>query len=180
MSVNEPRGTPLAKWVALLIGIIFLAISFIGARELYILGSDTTAQESWIEPVLQIVGSARYQDWMLPLGIVSAVLGIALLYVSLRPRIHTHRQIKSSVPVYMRPIDLMRMFTAAAESVRGVSTARTSVKTRHITVTVDGDTTDPELSQRVQTAVEPLAQLLASTPSVSVSVGSLKQEEGVK
>ncbi|WP_080793380.1 DUF6286 domain-containing protein [Corynebacterium pacaense] len=179
-AVREPRATPLAKWVALLAGVALLAVSCMGARELYILGSDTTALESWVEPVLEIIGNARYQYWMFPLGCASAVLGLVLLYISVRPRTRTHRRISSRVPVYMRPLDLMRMFTAAAEGVPGVATARTVVRTRQITVTVYGDTTDPELSRRVLEAVEPLGTLISPAPTVSVTLGSPRREGGAR
>lgn len=166
--IHDPRATPAAKWVALLFGVALLALAIIAGREIYILGSDTTNQQSWAHPVLEIIGNARYQDWMFPLGIVAAILGLILLYVAIRPRTKTHRRIEADIPIYMRPIDLVRMFTASAERVHGVKDAHTQITGRSIIVTIHGDSSDPDLIDRVTTTLTPLCGLLARTPTLEV------------
>jgi hypothetical protein len=154
--------------VALLVGVALLATAVVAGRELYILTSDTTRHKSWVQPILEVVGNTTYRDWMLPAGIAAAVAGMLLLYVSVRPRARTHRKVIADPEVFVRPIDVIRLFTAAAERVRGVSDARTVMTRRAITITINGDVSDPELDARVAEAVAPLAQLIDGAPAVLV------------
>ena len=76
-----------------------------------------------------------------------------------------------------RPIDIARLCTAQAERVPGVLRAHSTVTPKHITVSVNGDTSTAEdLTNRVTQQLTPHLANVAGAPTLTVHV---KEPEGV-
>ena len=114
---------------------------------------------------------------MFPVGILLCVIALVLLAVTFWPRKSTYRQIESTTSLWMRPIDIARLCTAQAERVPGVLRAHSTVTPKHITVSVNGDTSTAEdLTNRVTQQLTPHLANVAGAPTLTVHV---KEPEGV-
>ncbi|SMG23194.1 hypothetical protein SAMN06295981_1269 [Corynebacterium pollutisoli] len=145
MTGRSPRATPLARYVAIIIGLALLATAIVCGREIWLRNSTSIHWDSWVEPIIMTIGDATYQPWMLPAGAVAGVLGTLLVWVALRPRTYTHRAVRSEASLWMRPVDISRLLSATARRVPGVTTAATrlSGSTAHVSVTGHRDDLAP-------------------------------------
>ncbi|HHU66516.1 DUF6286 domain-containing protein, partial [Corynebacterium sp.] len=91
-------------------------------------------------------------------GVVAALLGAFLVWSAFRPRTRTHRRIRSTAPVWMRPVDISRTLCAAARTVPGVASAASHVSgdTAHVSVTGHRE----DLAELVDAALHPLLNSL--------------------
>ncbi len=137
MSADVPRATPLARYVAIVIGLALLVLAVLCGREIWLRNSRSIDWTPWAAPIFHTIGNATYQTWMLPAGVVAALLGVFLVWSAFRPRTRTHRRVRSTAPVWMRPVDISRMLCAAARAVPGVASATSHVSgnTAHVSVT---------------------------------------------
>ena len=173
---SEPVRDPGAKWVSVILGILLIALAIIIGREFWVVYGNNSAQ-SWLEPVYSWIAGLTYQDWMFPVGILLCVIALVLLAVTFWPRKSTYRQIESTTSLWMRPIDIARLCTAQAERVPGVLRAHSTVTPKHITVSVNGDTSTAEdLTNRVTQQLTPHLANVAGAPTRTVHV---KEPEGV-
>jgi hypothetical protein len=130
---RPPVAPPAAGYVGTLIGLTLLALGAVALRDFAVL--EGWAQGSpWITATIEWLDGLTYQGWMLPAGIVTALLGLWSLYAALRPR----RRIALAVParssVWIGPADLARLAARAAENVPGVLDCSASASLRSITV----------------------------------------------
>lgn len=133
--LDGPRANPVARYLAGVIGFALFAIAAVSFRELWLRNSSSTTWDSWVEPVMTTIGEATYQPWMLPSGIFISVVGVILVWLSLRPRTRTHHQVQSTASMWMRPVDIARLLTFTARSVPGVSSAHSRVNSTTATIT---------------------------------------------
>ncbi|MDU0478678.1 DUF6286 domain-containing protein [Staphylococcus chromogenes] len=166
-----PKAQPAARSLALVIAFAFLGVVIVVARELWSMRTGSQL-ESWLEPIFQVIGRARYQAWMFPAGIAAALVGIWLMIMAVFPRRQTHRGIISAANLWIRPMDIARHCTATAEKIPGVNRASTFATTRLVTVTVTGDPQDTDLAERVQTALSPITAALVDAPRLVVRIQS--------
>ncbi|WIM73080.1 hypothetical protein QP028_05225 [Corynebacterium suedekumii] len=54
----EPRATPVARYVAVLIGAALLSLAVVCGRELWLRNAEASDWESWVHPVVMTVGDA--------------------------------------------------------------------------------------------------------------------------
>jgi len=158
VSADIPRATPLARYVAILIGLALLVVAVLCGREIWLRNSRSIDWEPWADPIFRTIGNATYQPWMLPAGVIAAVLGVLLVWSAFRPRTRTHRRVQSTAPVWMRPVDVSRMLCAAARTVPGVASAASHVSgdTAHVSVTGHRE----DLAPLVDVALTPLLDSL--------------------
>lgn len=155
MSADTPRATPLARYVAVVIGLALVAVAVVCGRELYLRTADNAHGESWVEPLVMTVGNATFQPWMLPVGIITLVVGLALLWISVRPRTRTHLAIDPETGIWLRPVDIARYVSAAARSVPGVGSAHTRVDRSKVHVTYSAHPgTHPDVQAAAQAALD--------------------------
>lgn len=168
--VREPKAQPVARYVAMVIGLALLAVTVVCARELWLRNSPDVDWDSWVDPVVLTIGSATFEPWMLPVGILAVVLGALLMWIGVRPRTRTHRRLDSPVPLWMRPTDIARMTSAQTRRVAGVLTAHSQVSGKTLTVTVSGGAEDTGLAARVEEKVASLLEELGLPLSLRVRV----------
>lgn len=175
---REPRARPVAHYVALLIGVALLAVAVVCARELWLRNDPDISWESWVDPLVLIIGSATYRPWMLPVGVLAATLGAVLMWIGVRPRTRTHRRLASSISLWTRPSDLARLISAQAHRVPGVLSARSQVTGRTVTVTVTEAGDDATLVGDIEAAVTPLLDTLGLPLTVQVRVEPHREAQG--
>lgn len=174
---QEPKGSPAARGWSILLGLLLLGLAVVTGREAWLLSSGAD-QPSWVQPVLDIFATPQLEEWMVWAGLAAAILGLILLFVSLKPRPSTHRQVASDhASIWMRPVDIARVASAAARHVPGVDSAQTKASGSQVRVDVTADGDGTELQQRVSQAVERALVVLREKPSVSVNVQPIPSAE---
>ncbi|QGU03727.1 DUF6286 domain-containing protein [Corynebacterium comes] len=153
---RPPRANPWARYAAVFLGLILLAVAVVCARELWLRNSRSIHWESWVNPIVMTIGNATFQPWMLPAGLGALLLGGFLVWVAVRPRTRTHRAVASEASVWMRPVDIARMLSGAALAVPGVATAASHVSGRSATVSITTGFGDADLSPAVDATLTPL------------------------
>ncbi|MBN9643938.1 hypothetical protein ACFSSC_01415 [Corynebacterium mendelii] len=174
---QQPVASPMARWIVMILGVVLLALAGAAGRELWIRYTDTN-QQSWARVVTDYIGTMSYEPWMFYAGILCCVLALFLLWFVFKPRFKTHQQlIDTNQSVWMRPIDIARMSTAAAENIPGVQHAQTTVKPRLVHLSIVGDSNDSTLVDRVGRTVGPLIGQVVGSPELKITVSSPEEEQ---
>lgn len=166
----EPRAQPAARYVAVVIGVGLLTVAAICGRELWLRHDPGVDWRSWIDPVVLTVGSATFQPWMLPAGIVAAVAGAVLMWIGVRPRTRTHRRVDSSTSLWTRPVDIARMASSQARRATGVLSAHSQLNGGNLVVTISGGENDDGLASRVEATLSELIDDLGLPLTLRVRV----------
>ena len=139
--------------------------------------SDSRPGRTWIAAVIDGLDDLSAEWWMIPLGLVIALIGVWLIVTALRPRSRKTLAVTSATGIFLRTGDVARLASAAADDVDGVLAANSVASRRKVTVTVESDR--DQVADLVRDAVtERLAPLEKSLP-VRVRVRShYKTREG--
>ncbi len=132
--------------------------------------ADTNPGRTWIAAALDGVNGLTAQWWMIPLGVVIALLGVWLIITGLRPRSRKTLAVTSATGIFLRTADVARLASAAADDVDGVVAASSVASRRKVTVTVESDR-DQVADLVRDTVTERLAPLKKPLP-VTVRVRS--------
>ncbi|QGU02899.1 hypothetical protein CKALI_10220 [Corynebacterium kalinowskii] len=162
-----PKGQPASRAVAVLLSIGSCGLAIAAARELWTKRTGTELK-SWLKPVFDLIARAKYEPWMLPLGVAVVILGIYLVAVALKPRPMTHVQLAASPNFWVRNVDIARLCTATAERVPSVAGASTYASPKHVIVSITGSDQHHDLAQRVEAAILPIVEQLESPRKISV------------
>lgn len=162
----EPRANPAARWITIVTGLVFLALSGLLARELWFLfrGEPFT---SWVRMVLDFFADHVVDAVTVTVGIIVALIGLWLLITAFIPRKRTHVRVNSAASVWMRPVDIARKATATARAETGGETIRSKANRKKLTVDVPEDGTGTA-QQRVAATLNSEFSRLQTPPAVSV------------
>lgn len=164
----EPRRNPAARWVTILVGVTFLALSGLLARELWFYYQDQPFT-SWVRPVLDFLGTRAVDAAAVTVGIIISLLGLWLIISSFMPRGRTHMQVESPASIWVRPVDVARKSTYAARAEVGGENIRSKADRKRVTVTVEDDGSG-RVEELVQGAVGRELRRLSHPPAVAVKV----------
>ena len=172
---QRPKASPAVRTWTVILGFVLLAIGIVGVRETWLVGADANAQ-SWVHPVLDLIATEQLETWMIWAGVASIVVGLIFVFAAVKTRRNTHTQVASeSASMWMRPVDVARLSSAAARRVPGVASAQTSADTKSAKGTVNGDEQDADLPGRVEKAVTRALEVLADPPKVTVAVEKIPE-----
>lgn len=163
----EPKASPAARWLVLLLGLLLLALGATMVRDLLIAREVITGQP-WLPPVYSWIGSLTWQDWMLWAAIASGVLALLVLWIVLKPRTRTHLPLRAGTDAWMRPSDVARLAATTAEQVHGVLDARATASRKKVTVTATAALDAAQVEARISEAVTRRISVLADPPAVVV------------
>ncbi|WP_304324404.1 DUF6286 domain-containing protein [Corynebacterium frankenforstense] len=151
---QEPRATPAARWLAVLLGLALVALGVVAGRELWLRLSDGVSWRSWLDPVLEMVAENRFQPWMTWASIIAVVVGLILIVVAFKPRARTHRRLASTTSLWARPVDIARLTTATAKRTPGVGSASTRVSGKTVTAEVQANSTADGVAESIRSSIE--------------------------
>ncbi|QNG19714.1 Asp23/Gls24 family envelope stress response protein [Rhodococcus triatomae] len=171
---RTPRALPAAVPAAVAIALGALALAVVAARELLIV-HETVHGAPWIRNTVEWAARLHWSEWIIPVVVACAVLGVALVVAALKPRPPTHvpLTVSTAAPVvWMRPTDVARTTSSHASAVAGVVTARTTVDRRRVTVHVTRNevSSEQEIEAAVRDAVEPGLRHLGTEPQLRIKV----------
>lgn len=168
---QEPRSNPAARPVMIIVGLLLLALAVVAGRDLWAYNS-TSHPPQWLGSFLDSAASSQLELWHVIVGVLVALLGLILLWLSLKPRARRHSQLASTASFWARPIDIARMATATARNVPGVDAALSNYNGKSVTIDVTGNAQDETLATRVVEAVSETMSIVAAKPDVHAKVRS--------
>lgn len=163
---GEPRANPAARWITVVIGLVFLTLAGLLARELWFMYQDQP-YTSWVQPVLDFLANHVVDVAAVTVGIIVSLIGLWLIIASFVPRKRTHVQVKSTASVWMRPVDIARKATSTARVETGGETIRSKADRRKLTVDVPEDGTGTA-QERIAAALNGEFSRLQTPPAITV------------
>lgn len=171
MKPYAPKGQPASRAIAVLLSVAAIGLAIAAARELWTKRTGTEL-ESWLKPIFDLIARARYETWMLPVGVLVALIGVFFVIAALSPRPRTHVQLAASQNFWIRNVDVARLCTATAERVPRVAGASTYASPRSVVVSITGGDHHEDLPERVREAIDPVVAQLAEPRKLSVKFQS--------
>lgn len=107
--------------------------------------------------------------WLIPAGIVVALLGLWLVVTALRPRSRRTLALRSQTGVFLHTRDVARLASGAAHDVDGVLDVSSTATRRKVSVTAQA-TAQPGVREAITTAVTERLASLQAPPHVSVTI----------
>lgn len=150
---QEPKASPAARWFSVVVGILLVALGVVAARELILRLAHGVDWQSWLDPVLEAAALNELPEWLLWAAIVSAILGLILLYFAIRPRSKTHRRLESRTSLWARPVDIARLTTATAKRTPGVQRASSKVNNKSIRLDVQTTSLAPGVEDSIRQSI---------------------------
>ncbi|WPF66469.1 MULTISPECIES: DUF6286 domain-containing protein [unclassified Corynebacterium] len=167
---QEPKASPAARWVSVILGLGLIALAGVAGRELWAHYAQEE-QQSWVLPLLDSLSQGTFQDWMIPASIVAVIVGLFLVLVALKPRRRDYLPLESQVSLWARPVDLARNTTATAKRVPGITAASTQVRRGTVRLHATATTGDSTVEQRVHDDVHRnLDPLVGDSMTVKLSI----------
>ncbi|MFB1299333.1 DUF6286 domain-containing protein [Mycobacterium sp. pW049] len=162
-----PPLTPAAAhYVAVIAALLLIALGAVGIRD-GIAAAGAITGPSWTRATIDWFDGQSAHGWMVPVGVILAVLGLASIIAALKPRRRKGIPVTGRTSVYLDVSDTAKLAAAAARVVPGVTKANASATRRAVKVTArttGPDVTTDTISDAVRTALAPLA----ATPRISV------------
>ncbi len=157
---KEPLALPAAGFTGPLVALLLLAAGLVGIRD-GIVAAGWIDGSSWTGSAAAWIDGLTFAGWMIPVAIVSIVVGLLLLFAALKPRRKTAVLLNAETSVYIEPAGIARVAADAARSVPGVLDARASATRRSVTVRADVTGDDRSglkkaIGDQVRAALEPL------------------------
>lgn len=165
-----PVGTGPVPLLGLLLAVVVTALGVLALRD-GLVGTGTISGQDWLGTQLASVAELAPAPWMLPVGVLAAAIGVALLLVALRPRRAAATGLSAAPGVYLGARDLARIAVAAAEDVDGVISAQAAGTPRSLAVTLRTTGAADAVAQ-VRTAVTAKLSGLDPAPRVRVRARS--------
>ncbi len=171
-STKTPLGPGAITLVGVLLALLVLGLGVIGLQ-VALVATGLLHGTPWLTSGLQRVDGLTPAGWMSPAGLVLVLLGVALLVLTLKRRPRKAVALNATTGVFLRPRDLARLATAAAEQVDGIqqaqaSAARSGRITLSITTTTATQDATGDVARAAQAAVEQRLSALARPARISV------------
>ncbi len=166
--------TPVGAGAQPVLGIIWsstvLAVGIVCVRDALVHAGALSGQP-WLETAATRLDGETAQDWMVPVGVGVAVLGLFLLVGAFRRRPRRGVRLTASTGVYLTSSSVRRLAKAAAAGVDGVDTTAVSANRRKVRVDATTFTAQPEQTkQRIEDALRSQLAALETTPDIRVRV----------
>ncbi|GAA3948828.1 hypothetical protein [Gordonia caeni] len=171
-TVPSPTAFPGAAVAGGLFGLALLVLAGILVRDV-LAGTGAISGDTWTNRAADGLGTATWQNWMWVIPAVCAVVGLAALWLALKPRRRTHVNLEAYPVVWTRRADLARRCSSAVAELPGVRDVTTVAGRRRTRVTVIADApVDREQASEVATS----AVAAAGPPRVTVKIRSARKE----
>ena len=161
-----PRRTGGIALLGILLALLAVVVGVLAVRDALAYAKVLDSQPL-LHSVAEGLESIRPDVWVVVVGAVLALLGLALLFRALRPSAPKVIPLVADSGVYLRPRDVTRLVETVAEGVDGVLAVNASTTPRRVSMTIRS-TGDPGVADRAREAVAERLQPLATRPTVRV------------
>lgn len=169
-AARNPVAGPAVSIVGVLAALVLIALGAAGIAEMLRatgLLRGTVIPEHWFARTVLL----NPASWLRPAGIAAVVLGVVLLFLTLKPRRRTHVAVRSGDQiVWIRLADAARLAADSAGRVDSVTGATVVARRRrlHATVTTFGD--PARVGDEVRTAIADRLGAVVPPPRVRVDL----------
>lgn len=166
-AAKQPVGTGQVAWIGQFFAILLIVVGVIGIREA-VLAAGWTSGSSWFGSVARRANSGfGHSIWLLLIGIVAVLVGIALVVSALRPRPRKTLALASETGVFLTRGGIQNVVHRCAADVDGVTAVRVDASRRRVVVRVTA--TEPDsVGPAVEAAVAHRLQALTTPPAVVI------------
>ena len=171
----EPRATPAARWLAILIGVALLALAGVFARDMWYRWGVKEPSNSCVAAALDWAATQPADALIVAAGIALALLGVWMVISALSPRTRTHVRVASESSIWVRPVDIARRATYVSRSATRGSHASSQATRTRLRVSVQDDGSGTDLEQRVAQSLDREFAPLQVSPRTRVAL--LPQED---
>ena len=167
-TARAPLSAADASFLAVLLALIVIGIGVVGLHD-GIVATGWVDRGLWTPVAADWLAAQRPGAWMIPVGVVLAVVGLGCVLAAITPRRKPAAQVTANTAVFLDLTDTARIASATAESVPGVVSARSTARRGAVVVrcAVTGPLTS-EQRHAVETAVGAELAALRATPKVVV------------
>lgn len=167
-NARTPAAAPAVTPVGIVLAVAVIALGFVGIEEA-LTHIGVVGKPSWLEHAVAVVNGTGPQFWMVPVGILVALLGLWLILLGLKPRRRTGVALGSDASIWLRPTDVARIAGDTARHTPGVISASASATRREVRVKVSSTARGADgIREEVAAAVTDRLAALPSRPRVSV------------
>lgn len=165
-AAKRPRSTRGIAALGTLLAIVLAAVGVLAVRDALFYGG-ILGGTPLIHELAKVLEGLRPSPWTVVVGVLLALLGLALLITALRPFAPKVAVLDAATGVFLRPRDVTRLVETAVENVDGVLGVRASATPRRVTVDIRS-TGDEGVEGRVREAVAQRLAPLRDQPTVRV------------
>ena len=155
------------------LAVLLLALGALLLRDALV-AAGAFAGSPWLPAAADALEGFAPVTWLIPAGIVVALIGLWLLVTALRPRSRKTLPLTSQTGVFLHTRDVARLASGAAGDVDGVLDASSTATRKKVFVAVHA-TADAGLRESVTAAVTERLAPLQSPPRVDVTVRTSKE-----
>ncbi len=169
LPAKDPLGFARVAVLGVVWALLLVTLAVVAAHDVLV-HVEVLSGSSWVERALDAVDGEQPRYWWVIVAVPVALLGLAFVYVALRPRPYLGRQLEASTGVFLLDRGLRHLAEAVAEDTDGVDSAKASGSGRTLTIDVRGlsPERDSGLESRVGDAVRARLEPLRSAPHVRV------------
>jgi hypothetical protein len=145
-------------WPALVLGLVLVGLGVVAAQDA-LSRWGVIAQEPWLAAAIDGLDGLTAGSWAVPVGAVSALVGVLLVALALVPRRRTHLALAGPADLWLTPAAVETLARDAANGVPGI--AELDVRASRSRVRVRAGADDPQrvsgpLEQAVTARLEQL------------------------
>lgn len=137
---RPPAGGGPVRVVGLLAAVALVGAGAVGLHDGWVELRDSGT--GWLPAAVSRADRLAPGDWLLPVAVLAALVGAALLVVAALPRPRRAVPLRARTPVFLRRTDVARLVGAAAGDVDGVTRATAGVGRRTVSVAVRSTAVD--------------------------------------
>ncbi|WP_432561745.1 DUF6286 domain-containing protein [Kineococcus sp. SYSU DK003] len=156
------------------LALLLTALGIVLLREALVT-TGAVAGTRWLPAAAEGLRGFAPAWWLIPAGVVVALIGLWLLVTAVRPRSRRTLPLTSQTGIFLHTRDVARLASGAAGDIDGVLQASSSATRRKVSVSVHA-TTDQGLREAVTEAVTHSLAPLRTPPRVAVTVHSPRQK----
>jgi uncharacterized alkaline shock family protein YloU len=171
-AAGRPAAPGVARKSGLLVALLLVALGVAGCYDALVQGGVVDGRQL-VDPLLEWLDGLEPQDWMLPVGIVVALAGLALVLSALWPRPRRSLPVTARTGVFATRGAIEELAVDSAAGHGGVLDASARARPRTVAVRVDTDGEAETPGEVRQYVTERLARL---TRTPKVRVGARRKE----
>lgn len=167
---KRPVAAPAAGLVGVVLALLLIAAGVVLGRDVLI-GTGAIDGAQWLPSAISWLDGLTAQQWMLPAGIGSAVVGLLLVIAAVKPRRRTHRP-TSIDGVWMRKNDIVYLAKRTAADRPGVENAAATGSARKVKIraTTPAGADAGQVRADIAGAVNSALATLADSPKIVVKI----------
>ncbi|MBI5339921.1 MAG: hypothetical protein HZB45_19765 [Mycolicibacterium rufum] len=120
-----------ASKVAVVLALVLAAAGGVAVRDA-VVGLGWASGSTWLPAVADTVDGITPGGWLIPAGVVLALLGLLLMVIALSPRRRTAVAVRAETPIYLSVDGIAKLAAARARDVAGVVDARATASKRRV------------------------------------------------